>query len=128
MTMTHHPDTLLQTRGTLWEIVLVEPAGEQQRIRLCALVRGLRGPELDLLHPPESVDPFLRDFHPAKTGRSQPWRLYHQASLVDQPLGSAALVASEPGRLHVEPYQLVPVMRALRRMTRPRLPPARVLA
>lgn len=98
----------------------VEPAGAQQRIRLRAQVEGLRGRELDLLYPFEKVEPVLRDFDPVKAGRLAPWRLYHQAFLLDQALGSAALVATQPGRLDIAPYQLVPVMRALR-MTRPRL-------
>jgi superfamily II DNA or RNA helicase len=114
------PGTQVHARGTLWEVVHVEPAGTQQRIRLRAQVEGLRGRELDLLYPFESVEPVHRDFDPAKAGRLAPWRLYHQAFLLDQALGSTALVATQPGRLTIEPYQLVPVMRALR-MTRPRL-------
>ncbi|HND29763.1 MAG TPA: helicase-related protein [Myxococcota bacterium] len=114
------PGTQVHARGTLWEVVHVEPAGTQQRIRLRAQVEGLRGRELDILHPFESVDPVRRDFNPSKAGRLAPWRLYHQAFLLDQALGSNALVATQPGRLDIAPYQLVPVMRALR-MTRPRL-------
>lgn len=114
------PGTQVYARGTLWEVVHVEPAGTQQRIRLRAQVEGLRGRELDLLYPFEKVEPVHREFAPAKAGRLAPWRLYHQAFLLDQALGSTALVATQPGRVTIEPYQLVPVMRALR-MTRPRL-------
>jgi SNF2 family DNA or RNA helicase len=48
------------------------------------------------------------------------WLVYHQAFLLEQALGPEAFLAAQPGRLKPEPYQLVPVMRALR-MSRPRL-------
>ena len=114
------PGTQVQARGSLWEVVHVEPAGEQERVRLRALTEGLRGRELDVLQPFEEIKAVQRDFDPVNAGRLAPWRLYHQGFLLDQALGVSALVASQPGRLDIAPYQLVPVMRALR-MTRPRL-------
>ena len=114
------PGTQVQARALTWEVVHVEPAGEQQRFRLRCLQGSLRGFELDLLSPFEEITPITTDLDPARPGRLRDWRLYHQAFLLEQALGPAALLAVQPGRLEIAPYQLVPVMRALE-MSRPRL-------
>ena len=48
------------------------------------------------------------------------WRLHHIACLLEQLPGPDDMLAAEPGRVAIEPYQLVPLMRALE-MPRPRL-------
>jgi ERCC4-related helicase len=114
------PGTQVSARGLTWEIVHNEPAGAQQRYRLRCLQGDLRGFEIDILHPFERVEPLRRALDPVHAGRLRPWLLYHQAFLLEQALGPNALLAAQPGRLDIAPYQLVPVMRALQ-MTRPRL-------
>lgn len=114
------PGTSVMARGLVWEVVECDPAGEQSRLRLRCLDGELRGEEIDLLIPIERVQPKRRDFVPERPGRLSDWRLYHQAYLLEQELGPRALLAAEPGRLDPQPYQLVPVMRALE-MGRPRL-------
>lgn len=114
------PGTQVEARGLPWEVVHSEPAGEQQRFRLRCLQGDLRGMEIDLLHPFEPIQPIATDLEPWRAGRLREWRLYHDAFLLEQALGPSALLAVEPGRLDIAPYQLVPVMRALR-MSRPRL-------
>jgi len=114
------PGTQVVARGLQWEIVHIEPAGQQQRFRLRALQGDLRGTEFDLLHPFEPIEPMVSQLQPEKAGHLKPWLLYHQAFLLEQALGARALLAVQPGRLRIDPYQLVPVMRALR-MSRPRL-------
>ncbi|MBW4699909.1 MAG: 2Fe-2S iron-sulfur cluster binding domain-containing protein [Aphanocapsa lilacina HA4352-LM1] len=42
------------------------------------------------------------------------WLVCRQAFLLEQALGPNALLAVQPGRLRLEPYQLVPVLRAIR--------------
>jgi len=114
------PGTQVEARGLPWEVVHAETAGEQSRLRLRCLQGDLQGMEIDLLHPFEPVLPVAVDFDPARAGRLRQWRLYHDAFLLEQALGPSALLAVQPGRLDIAPYQLVPVMRALR-MSRPRL-------
>ncbi len=114
------PGTRVEARGLPWEVVHAEPAGEHHRFRLRCLQGDLQGMEIDLLHPFEPIHPIATDFDPVRAGRLQPWRLYHDAFLLEQALGPSALLAVQPGRLDIAPYQLVPVMRALR-MSRPRL-------
>lgn len=114
------PGTQVEARGLPWEVVHAEPAGEQHRLRLRCLQGDLQGMEVDILHPFEPIRPIATDFDPARAGRLRQWRLYHDAFLLEQALGPSALLAVQPGRLDIAPYQLVPVMRALR-MSRPRL-------
>jgi ERCC4-related helicase len=80
----------------------------------------LRGAELDLLWPFEPIEPLARDLDPDQAAALPHWRLFMRAFLLEQALGPDALLAAQPGRLEIQPYQLVPVMRALR-MSRPRL-------
>lgn len=94
--------------------------GEQTLIRLRGLDGAFVGVEVDLLHPFEPVEPVQHDMKPAKAARLSNWMVYHQAFLLEQALGGDAILSTQPGRLKVEPYQLVPVLRAIR-MSRPRL-------
>ena len=114
------PGTRVRARGLSWEVLTVESAGEQFRLRLRCTEGALRGTETDLLSPFEPVEPIIHRLEPRRAGRLIDWRLYHQAFLLEQDLGPRSLVAVEPGRLQIAPYQLVPVMRALE-MSRPRL-------
>lgn len=115
------PGTEVQARGLRWEVVTSEPAGEQTLYRLrCSEQGTLLGRELDILSPFETLEPLHKPLQPKRAARLDHWRVYHQAFLLEQALGPNALLAAQPGRLNIAPYQLVPVMRALR-MSRPRL-------
>ncbi len=114
------PGTEVAARGLRWEVVFGQPAGEQQLDRLRCLEGGLRGQELDVLVPFETITPIATEIDPKRAARLQDWRVLHQAFLLEQALGPDALLAAQPGRLRIAAYQLVPVMRALR-MPRPRL-------
>lgn len=108
------PGTEVRARGLRWEVVDLSASGDETRYRLRGLEGALRGQEIHLLHPFEDLVPIQRDLNPTKPGRLMQWRLYHEAFLLDQALGPGALLAAQPGRLKIAPYQLVPVMRALR--------------
>ena len=114
------PGTQVQARGLAWEVVHSEPAGGEHRYRLRCTDGDFRGMELDLLYPFEEITPIVTELDPKRAGRLAQWRLYHEAFLLEQALGPSALLAVQPGRLDIAPYQLVPVMRAIR-MSRPRL-------
>jgi ERCC4-related helicase len=101
-------------------VVSVTQLGQQTLYRLRCLEGELRGEEFDILYPFESVTPVIRDLRPDKAAPLPNWLVYHQGFLLEQALGSDALVAVQPGRLRLEAYQLVPVLRALR-MSRVRL-------
>ncbi len=72
------------------------------------------------MHPLEEIEPTIYKLDPAKASPLQNWLLYHQAFLLEQSLGDTAILSIQPGRLKLEPYQIVPLMRALK-MSRPRL-------
>jgi ERCC4-related helicase len=120
MTITLFPGTEVLARGLRWEVVDTAPAGLQTRCRLRCLAEPLRGHEIDLLTPLETIEPVSRELEPEKAANLAQWRLYHQAFLLEQALGPGALLAAKPGRLQPAPYQLVPLMRVLH-MSRPRL-------
>lgn len=114
------PGTEVQARGLRWEVVFSQQLGPETLYRLRGLENAVRGRELDLLHPFEPIQPIVHDLQPERAAPLRNWLVYHQAFLLEQALGADALLAVQPGRLRMEPYQLVPVLRALH-MSRPRL-------
>ena len=110
----------VSARGLRWELVDTQPLGEQTLYRLRGLEGTFQGTEIDILSPLEEVTPLESEINPEKAAPLKYWLIYHQAFLLEQALGSNALVSVQPGRLKMEPYQIVPLMRALR-MSRPRL-------
>lgn len=112
--------TEVAARGLRWEVVFSQPLGPQRLYRLRALEGGLHGQEIDLLHPFEEIQPLQHEFQPERAAPLRNWLVYHQAFLLEQALGPDALLAVQPGRLEIQPYQLVPALRAIR-MSRPRL-------
>jgi hypothetical protein len=114
------PGTEVEARGLRWQVVRIE---EQAGSRVCRL-RGLggiaAGEEIEILLGLELVCAIRQDVDPARAGRLREWLLYHQAFLLEQALGPKALLAAQPGRLEIQSYQLVPVVRALA-MSRVRL-------
>src|SRR5262245_63336066 len=114
------PGTEVQARGLRWEVVTSDSLGQQTLYRLRCLEGALRGQELDLLNPLEPITATVRAIQPERAAPLRHWLAYHQAFLLEQALGPSALLAVQPGRLRLEPYQLVPVLRAIR-MSRTRL-------
>ena len=114
------PGAEVRTRGVRWQVVFTQELGPQTLYRLRGIEGALRGHEMDFLHPLEAIEPVVHDLQPQKAGPLRNWLVFHQAFLLEQTLGSDALLAVQPGRLRLEPYQLVPVLRAIR-MRRPRL-------
>ncbi|MFL5282801.1 MAG: helicase-related protein, partial [Rhodopila sp.] len=103
-------------RGLEWDVTEVEPLGPQQRLRLACACGDLQGLEWDVLYPAEPVAVLRTDPRPEEAGSLEDWRRYHTAWLLDQIPG----VPVPPGRVVIEAYQRVPLLRALE-MVRPRL-------
>jgi ERCC4-related helicase len=114
------PGTEVIARGLRWEVVTSDRLGDQTLYRLRCLAGALRAQELDLLSPFETITPVVTDFQTDRAAPLANWLVYHEAFLLEQALGADALLSMQPGRLRVEPYQLVPVLRALK-MSRVRL-------
>ena len=107
-------------RGLPWDLVEVTQVGAQQRLRLRCASGDLRGLEWDILYPNEPVEMLRPALRPDAPGPLASWRLHHIACLLEQVPGPDDMLSVEPGRVTIEPYQLVPLMRALE-MPRPRL-------
>jgi ERCC4-related helicase len=110
----------VSARGLAWDVLEVAPLGAQTLLRLRCTDGDLVGLEWDILHPAEAVEMARSELRPDVPGPLAAWRLYHQACLLEQVLGPADMLLGAPGRVRIEPYQLVPLMRALE-LPRPRL-------
>ena len=100
-------------RGLAWDLVEVQQLGAQQCLHLRCAGGDLHGLEWDLLYPNEQATPLQTALRPESPGPLTAWRLHHIASLLGQVPGPHDMLAAEPGRVAIEPYQLVPLMRAL---------------
>src|SRR5689334_16848273 len=114
------PGTEVSARGLRWELVYTQNLGGQVLHRLRGVNGGFAGQEFDVLEPFEEITPVIRDLRPEQPAPIQNWLAYHRAFLLEQAFGMDALSAVQPGRLRIEPYQLVPVLRAIH-MTRVRI-------
>lgn len=114
------PGTEVAARGLRWELVHTQNLGTQVLHRLRGIEGHFAGQEIDLLAPFDEITPVARGLRPAHPAPLPNWLAYHQAFLLEQAFGMDALSAVQPGRLRIEPYQLVPVLRAIR-MARVRL-------
>src|SRR4051812_30526408 len=114
------PGTEVLVRGLRWEVVVSQPLGLQTLYRLRGLEGATHGLELDILHDFEQIEPVHHELRPDHAAPITNWLVYHQAFLLEQALGPSALLVVQPGRLKIEPYQLVPVLRAIR-MSRARM-------
>ncbi|HVY13960.1 MAG TPA: helicase-related protein [Rhodopila sp.] len=115
------PGLRIAARGLEWDVIDADPPpdpsiAEHRRVRLCCASGDLAGLEWDILHPLEPVTVLRADPDPRAPDSLRDWWLYHTAWLFDQVPGPA----TQAGRMTIEPYQQVPVRRALD-MVRPRL-------
>lgn len=107
-------------RGLTWDVIETTPLGAQTLLRLRCITGDLAGLVWDLLHPAEQVEPLRAGLRTDRPGPLAAWRLYHQACLLGQILGPGDALLATPGRVRIEPYQVVPLIRALE-LPRPRL-------
>lgn len=118
--MVFSPGGRVMARGLTWDVIGVEMLGRQQLLHLRCSAGDLRGLPWDILVPYETVTSLPEAFRPEEVQPLEIWRLHHIASLVEQLPGPSVLAAGVPFGVAVEPYQLVPLLRAVG-MSRPRL-------
>jgi hypothetical protein len=114
------PGIRVRARGLTWDVLEVDGAADRQRLGLRCVEGDMAGLEWQIHVPPEPVQLVDEAFDPKSPAPLSLWHLMHRARLLNQLPGGISFVAREPGRVRVEPYQLVPLMRALD-MPRPRL-------
>lgn len=103
-------------RGLEWDVTEVLPLGPQQLVRLACCGGDLAELEWEVLYPAETIAVMHSDPRPEDAGPLADWRRFHIARLLEQIPG----VPAPPGRVVIEAYQRVPLLRALD-MVRPRL-------
>src|SRR5580704_7335758 len=114
------PGVRVRARGLLWDVIDVDWLDERKRLSLRCADGDMAGLEWDIFVPPERIDLVDTTFDPRSPAPPALWRLMHRAFLLNESPGHSPLVAWQPGRVKIEPYQLVPLIRALD-MPRPRL-------
>jgi superfamily II DNA or RNA helicase len=114
------PGNRVRARGLLWDVLDVDRAANCERLRLLCVEGDMAGLEWDMYSPPERIEAVDARFDPANAGSLHMWRLLHRAHLLNEIPDGRCFAAREPGRVRVEPYQMVPLLRALD-MPRPRL-------
>jgi superfamily II DNA or RNA helicase len=103
----------VQARGLVWDVIVATPHAGCDRYGLRCAEGDLTGLEWDIHVPPERLLPIAARFDERNPAPLAMWRLLHRAHALQEMRGPAGFVAHEPGQITVEPYQLVPLMRAL---------------
>jgi hypothetical protein len=114
------PGARVRARGLTWDVVEVDRVADRERFSLRCAEGDMVGLEWDVFMPPERVELVDVTFDVRSPASLALWQLMHRAHVLNEIPGGTSFVAWEPGRVRVEPYQLVPLMRALD-MPRPRL-------
>ena len=114
------PGIRVRARGLTWDVLEVDGGADRERVSLQCVDGDMAGLHWDVYVPPERVDLVDEALDPEFPAPLSLWRLMHQARALNELPVGLSFVVREPGRIRVEPYQLVPLMRALD-MPRPRL-------
>jgi len=114
------PGTRLLYRGLAWDVIGAEASGEQTRVRLRCARGDLAGYEWDALHPWDTLEPLGNELRADQPSSLDHWWLHQVVHLRMRDPGASAPASPHPGRVTLEPWQLVPLVRALA-MPRPRL-------
>jgi hypothetical protein len=110
----------VRARGLHWDVTGVNRLGAQTLLHLRCMSGDMSGLEWKLLHPVERVELVQDELQLNQVGSLAAWRLLHISSLLDQVPAPDVFSATQPGRVQIEPFQLVPMLRALE-LPRPRL-------
>ena len=114
------PGNRVRARGLTWDVIEVDGALDRQYLSLRCVDGDMAELEWQIHVPPDSFELINETLDPRAPISFSRWHVMHRAYVLNQLPGGMSSVARDPGRLRVEPYQLVPLMRALD-MPRPRL-------
>ncbi len=114
------PGIRVRARGLTWDVLEVDGTADHRRLGLRCVDGDMAGLEWQLHVPPDPIELVDEALDPRAPARLSQWHLMHRARRLNEVPGDKAFLARVPGRVRVEPYQMVPLMRALD-MPRPRL-------
>ena len=115
-----HPGSRVRVRGLVWDVLSVDRSGDRESLSLRCVEGDMIDLEWDVHVPPDQVAEADTTFQTGSPAPLALWHLMHRAHILNQLPGGTSFLARQPGRIKVEPYQLVPLMRAMD-MPRPRL-------
>ena len=114
------PGSRVRARGLIWDVLAKESGADRECLDLRCIEGDMAGLEWQIYVPPDQIEWVDAAFDPERLAALSLWHLMHRAHVLSALPGTSSFVVQEPGRIRVEPYQLVPLMRALD-MPRPRL-------
>ena len=114
------PGIRIRARGLTWDVLEIDGGLAGQRLGLRCVEGDMAGLEWQVHVPPDSIELVNENLDPRFPVPLELWHVMHRAHVLNELPGGTSFVAREPGRMRLEPYQLVPLMRALD-MPRPRL-------
>ncbi len=108
------PGDRVRARGLLWDVLAADAANGRDRLLLRCAGGDLAGLEWEMFSPPDTIEPMGAALDPRHPAPLSLWHTMHRAHALNALSGNALFVTrAAPGRLRMEPYQLVPLMRAL---------------
>src|SRR5579862_1544736 len=105
------PGIRVRARGLIWDVTAVASGGSGECIDLRCVEGDMTGLEWKIYRPPEPVERVDESFDGQRPGSLSLWHLMHRSHVLNALPGTRSFVLREPGRIRVEPYQLVPLMR-----------------
>jgi len=114
------PGIRVRARGLIWDVIAVETGTPRECLDLRCVEGDMAGLEWQIYVPPDQIEQVDEALDPECPASLSLWQLMHRARVLNALPGATSFVMRVPGRVRVEPYQLVPLMRALD-MPRPRL-------
>ena len=114
------PGNRVSARGLSWEVLEVDGGAGHKRLSLRCVEGDMAGLAWEVHVPPEQVELIGEALDPEHPASLSLWQLMHRAHALNELPAGMSFLAREPGRLRVEPYQLVPLLRAFD-LPRPRL-------
>ncbi|MGD0431835.1 MAG: helicase-related protein, partial [Acetobacteraceae bacterium] len=114
------PGVRVRARGLTWDVLEVDRVADRECLSLRCVDGDMAGLTWDIYVPPDQVELVDLAFDPEHPEPLALWHLMHRAHRLNELPATLSFIAQKPGRVRVEPYQLVPLMRALD-MPRPRL-------
>ena len=114
------PGIRVRARGLIWDVIAVASSTGCDCLDLRCVDGDMAGLEWQIYVPPDQVEWVDEAFDPERPAPLPVWHLMHRAHVLNALPGATSFVVRVPGRIRVEPFQLVPLMRALD-MPRPRL-------
>ena len=99
----------VRARGLIWDVA----GADGDRLDLRCADGDMTGLEFTIFAPPEIVEPVAPVLDPRQPAPLVDWRLFHRAEALRSISGRDTFAVRSPGRVGIEPYQLVPLLRAL---------------